>query len=101
MAIFTERPPQAVRAAMELCFESPPAALLPPLLSFFGPNGRTPQGGLVLGADGAFYGITLSGGVNNLGTIYKMTQDGALADAVVIRWGRLGAQSPSCSGAGW
>jgi uncharacterized repeat protein (TIGR03803 family) len=31
---------------------------------------------LVMGSDGALYGVTLDGGVNNLGTIFRITTDG-------------------------
>lgn len=48
------------------------------LRSFSGANGRTPRGTLLQAADGDFYGTTQSGGASNLGTIYRITSDGAL-----------------------
>src|SRR5262249_24153362 len=48
------------------------------LISFNGPNGATPRDGLVMGDDGNFYGITVSGGANNLGTVFRLTPAGAL-----------------------
>ena len=41
-------------------------------------NGSDPVGGLVLGADGAFYGTTWAGGVSNCGTVFRITSDGSL-----------------------
>ena len=46
--------------------------------SFGGPDGAQPQTALALGTDGNFYGTTLLGGANNLGTIYQMTPSGTL-----------------------
>ncbi len=46
-------------------------------------TGVAPLGGLRLGADGALYGTTNSGGTANLGTVYRVTTSGigtALAD---------------------
>ena len=43
-----------------------------------GANGGQPQGGLTLGLDGNFYGTTLSGGANKLGTIFQITPSGTL-----------------------
>jgi uncharacterized repeat protein (TIGR03803 family) len=51
------------------------------LLSFTGTNGicpgASPECGLTLGADGNFYGTTAVGGSNNLGTIFRLSPDGA------------------------
>ncbi len=44
-----------------------------PLHTFSGNDGSLPLGSLVQAADGNFYGTTSSGGVNNGGTIFKMT----------------------------
>jgi uncharacterized protein (TIGR03437 family) len=41
-------------------------------------DGRTPEGALILGKDGNFYGTTSSGGPKNEGTIFKLTPQGAL-----------------------
>ena len=39
-------------------------------------DGAQPYGGLVQATDGNFYGTTLFGGTNNLGTIYQITPSG-------------------------
>ena len=57
-----------------------PAQTLTTLHSFAGqPNdGREPYAGLVLGADGNFYGTTYFGGANNKGTIFKTNSSGSV-----------------------
>ena len=40
------------------------------------PDGAAPVAGLLLGADGNFYGTTASGGVTNQGTVFSMTPAG-------------------------
>ncbi len=39
-------------------------------------DGKAPQGKLLIGSDGNFYGMTSSGGSNNAGTIFKITTSG-------------------------
>jgi uncharacterized repeat protein (TIGR03803 family) len=41
-----------------------------------GSGGIDPEGGLVLGTDGKFYGTAYQGGTNNNGTIYRITAGG-------------------------
>ena len=41
-------------------------------------DGSGPRAGLELGSDGNFYGTTYFGGLNNLGTVFKVTPLGAL-----------------------
>src|SRR4051812_17961142 len=49
------------------------------LYSFSGnADGGQPQGALIQGADGNFYGTTGYGGLRTLGTVFKMTPDGVL-----------------------
>jgi uncharacterized repeat protein (TIGR03803 family) len=49
------------------------------LHSFTGTDdGANPYCGLVLGSDGNLYGTASSGGVSNLGTVFKISSDGAL-----------------------
>ena len=44
-------------------------------------NGFNPQGGLVLGNDGNFYGTTSIGGsVGGGGTVFRMSPDGTLSN---------------------
>lgn len=45
-------------------------------------KGREPAGRMALGADGNFYGATVTGGSLNVGTIFKMTPEGALTTLV-------------------
>jgi uncharacterized repeat protein (TIGR03803 family) len=47
------------------------------LYSFGRDDGASPQAGLVLGSDRALYGTSSAGGSNNLGTIFKLSQDGS------------------------
>jgi uncharacterized repeat protein (TIGR03803 family) len=49
------------------------------LYSFTGGNdGANPLAGLVQGSDGNFYGTTSQGGTNDLGTVFKISTNGAL-----------------------
>ncbi len=50
------------------------------LYSFTGTNdGANPIAGLVQGSDGDFYGTTYDGGTNGVGTVFKISANGALA----------------------
>ena len=51
---------------------------LTPLLSFDFTRGAGPQGGMILGNDGAFYGPTSAGGSGANGTVFRFTPDGNL-----------------------
>jgi uncharacterized repeat protein (TIGR03803 family) len=59
-----------------------PAGVLTTLVSFNGTNGINPQGGLVQGNDGNFYGVTEYGGTNRLGTVFQVTTNGTLTTLV-------------------
>src|ERR1700691_3981482 len=49
------------------------------LFSFNGHDGFEPAfGSLIQGPDGAFYGTTLEGGANDVGTAFRMTSEGTL-----------------------
>src|SRR5262249_10351721 len=56
-----------------------PAVSFRSLLSFDGVNGGGPVYTAILqGPDGAFYGTTLGGGTNLVGTVFKVTSTGAV-----------------------
>jgi uncharacterized repeat protein (TIGR03803 family) len=53
--------------------------VLTPLYSFTGAtDGAAPHAALTLAGDGAIYGTTYTGGTNNLGTVFRVTTNGAL-----------------------
>lgn len=47
-------------------------------------DGSYPAAGLILGADGNFYGTTEQGGANNHGTVFRMTPTGAASSLVEL-----------------
>ena len=55
------------------------------------PNGKYPAG-LVQGSDGNFYGTTINGGLNNNGTMFKISTNGALTTLHLFTGGNDGAQ---------
>src|SRR5579872_6589163 len=59
-------------------FEMTPSGTLTTLHGFLGPDGSSPEAGLVQGTDGDFYGTTLIGGTNDNGTIFEITGSGTL-----------------------
>ncbi len=60
-------------------FKVSPNGTLRTLANFTGgTNGQSPQGALVRGTNGNFYGTTNSGGASGLGTVYSVTPDGTL-----------------------
>jgi len=62
------------------------------LYSFTGANdGGLPYAGLVQGSDGYFYGTTDYGGTNNLGTVFKISANGALTSLYSFTGGADGA----------
>lgn len=48
------------------------------IYSFNGDDGAGPQGALVQGSDGNFYGTTVSGGTYGDGTVFRISPDGTL-----------------------
>jgi uncharacterized repeat protein (TIGR03803 family) len=63
-------------------FQVTPAGVLTTLYSFCSQtnctDGSYPEAGLAVGSDGLFYGVTRAGGANNLGTLFSITNSGAL-----------------------
>lgn len=59
-------------------FKITPGGTLTTLHKFDNTDGSNPQGNLVLGTDGNFYGVTIQGGSNQSGTIFQMTPAGRL-----------------------
>jgi uncharacterized repeat protein (TIGR03803 family) len=46
--------------------------------SFTGADGSNPYAGVIQAGDGNYYGTTLAGGVNDAGTVFKLTSAGAV-----------------------
>lgn len=59
-------------------FQLTPAGELKIIARFGGPHGVGPASTLLAAADGSFYGTTLAGGVDDLGTVFKLTPQGKL-----------------------
>lgn len=59
------------------------------------PRGRYPVGGLVLAADGSFYGQTSQGGTSGKGTVFRMTPAGQHTTLLEFAGVGLGAESGS------
>lgn len=69
------------------------------LLSFTGVGGGYPGGnplcGLVMGEDGNLYGTTSTGGSNNLGTVFRLTTDGAFTS--LLSFNGINGSDPSAA----
>ncbi|HWI57794.1 MAG TPA: choice-of-anchor tandem repeat GloVer-containing protein [Bacillota bacterium] len=57
-------------------FRLTPAGTLTTLVTFYGGNGKNPEGGLLLARDGNLYGTTYTGGAHNLGILFRLTPAG-------------------------
>jgi len=64
------------------CFAVTTNGALTTLLNFGGTNGANPQGSLIPGPNGNFYGTTYSGGNNNDGSVFAITPNGSLTTLV-------------------
>jgi len=70
--------------SMGTAFRMTTNGVLTTLVFFCQTNGANPTGGLALGTDGNFYGVTKGGGTANsdfpdgMGTVFRMTTNGAL-----------------------
>jgi uncharacterized repeat protein (TIGR03803 family) len=64
-----------------IVFRTDATGVITPLYNFSSGNnnGTLPQAGLVQGADGNLYGTAFYGGVNGVGTVFKVTFGGLLA----------------------
>lgn len=79
-------------ASSGVIFRMTPAGGFTEIYSFGGqPDGSRPNAGLTLGLDGNFYGSTVLGGVNNLGTIYRVTPAGVVTVMYSFTGGTDGA----------
>lgn len=70
---------------------SAPGGTFTALYSFGGPDGAEPEGGLVQGPDGVFYGTTSRGGANDDGTVFRFTPGGALTTLYAFTGGTDGS----------
>jgi uncharacterized repeat protein (TIGR03803 family) len=73
-------------------FAAPSSAVLTTLYSFQGgADGQYPSTGLVQGSDGYLYGTTREGGANDVGTVFKISTDGAYTRLYSFAGGNDGA----------
>ena len=78
-------------------FKLTPSGTLTVLHSFTGgpSDGAHPQAGLIADAAGNLYGTTLSGGGNDLGTVYKLTLSGSFTVLHSFAGGALDGSTPA------
>jgi uncharacterized repeat protein (TIGR03803 family) len=72
-------------------FEVTTNGALTMLASFAGTNGQNPAASLTLGPNGNFYGTTVNGGTNELGTVFEVTTNGVLTRLYSFTGGDDGA----------
>jgi uncharacterized repeat protein (TIGR03803 family) len=81
-------------------FKITPQGTLTTLYSFCAsagcPDGGSPGGAMVQGADGSFYGTTTYGGSNNVGTVFKITPTSKLT--TLYSFTSIGLPSASAEG---
>ena len=63
---------------MVLVFKITTSGVFSTLYKFSRSDGADPEAALVQASDGNFYGTTLSGGINNYGTVFRLTPAGSL-----------------------
>jgi len=62
------------------------------LHAFHGSDGRSPNGELLPGSDGNFYGTTMRGGTNDDGTVFKITANGTFTSLYSFTGGSDGLE---------
>ena len=62
-----------------IVYRMTPSGTLTTLYDFSGPDGTTPNAGLMQAADGNFYGTTAWGGIDELGVVFRLTPTGTLS----------------------
>jgi uncharacterized repeat protein (TIGR03803 family) len=76
-------------------FKITPSGTETVLYSFTGgSDGKTPRGKLVQWTDGNFYGVTINGGANGQGAIYKITPAGSITVIYSFNSGTGDGQNP-------
>ncbi len=60
--------------------------ILSPLYSFSGPDGNSPQAGVIIGPDGSLYGTTIYGGTANAGTVFKLSPPPSACKTALCPW---------------
>jgi uncharacterized repeat protein (TIGR03803 family) len=76
-------PPDCQAAEYGTIFVITPGGTLTTLYTFDNGDGRTPQASLVQGPDGNFYGSTSGGGLDNVGTLFKISTGLETASAAI------------------
>ncbi len=66
-----------------------------PVFSFQGAYGRDPIGNPVIGSDGYFYCVTNNGGIDNAGTLDRITPDGSHVQLVHMFTGMADGETPT------
>lgn len=56
------------------------------IYAFSGPDGDTPQGGVIVGPDGNLYGTTMHGGASGLGVVFRLQPPPTICKAVLCPW---------------
>jgi uncharacterized repeat protein (TIGR03803 family) len=62
------------------------------LYSFTGATGQNPQASMIRDKAGNLYGTTVDGGMNNLGTVFRLARDGT--ETVLLSFNSNGGANP-------